>query len=396
MIPYENLLNEAQHLFSYTRQLRRDIHQHPELGFQEFRTAEVVAKELRDCGMMVTTGVATTGVVGLLEGTRSSPVILLRFDMDALPIQEENNCEYVSKNAGVMHACGHDGHVAVGLTVARILAQHRSEFPGQVKFIFQPAEEGIGGAEKMIAEGVLENPSPDFALAFHVWNHAPLGWLGLAPGAVMAAVDDFSITLTGKGGHGAMPEQAIDPIIAAAHVIAALQTVVARNVSPLLPAVISVTQMQAGSAFNVIPQSAELRGTIRTFEPDVRQTVLRRFEEVVRGVAGAMGCGCEIQVRSLAPALVNAPAVTEKVTGIARQLFTDGKIDSSFRTMGAEDMSFFLERVPGCFVFVGSASEEKGLHHPHHHPRFDFDEQALVVGTAVLTASALELLKEGG
>jgi amidohydrolase len=265
-----NIVDEANELFDYTQDLRRDFHRHPELGFKEIRTANIVNKELSNMGLEVKTGVGQTGVVALIEGKNPGPVVLIRFDMDALPIKEETNADYASTNPGVMHACGHDGHVAIGLTVARLLNKHRSEFSGTVKLVFQPAEEGLGGAEWMIRDGVLQSPQPDFALALHVWNEKPVGWIGIVPGPVMAAADTFSIKILGKGGHGAVPNLCNDPILAAAQVVNLLQGIVSRNVSPLKSAVVTVASIHGGEAFNVIPPDVELKGTLRTFEPLMR------------------------------------------------------------------------------------------------------------------------------
>ena len=387
-----DILHSAQELFEYTRDLRRDFHRHPELGFQEFRTAGVVARELNSLGLEVTTGIAKTGVVALLEGTNPGPVVLLRFDMDGLPIQEETGADYASQNPNVMHACGHDGHTAVGLTVARILVEHRSSLSGTIKLVFQPAEEGLGGASQMLAEGVLENPKPDAALAFHLWNNQPVGWLGISPGAVMAASEIFSITISGKGGHGALPDLATDPILASAQVISALQSIVARNVSPLQTAVLSVTTVHGGDAFNVIPSKVNLSGTIRTFDPAVRKMVLQRFREVVIQVAAGMGCQADVDIRPLTPAVYNDAEVTELVANTAAELFPSSPIEKRFTTMGSEDMAYLMQDVPGCYFLVGSANPQKGLDAPHHHPRFDVDEQALVSAVALMSASVMNYL----
>ncbi len=393
----ERLLEEARSLFEYTRALRRDFHMHPELGYQEIRTSTIVARELEALGLEVQRGVAKTGVVALLEGSRPGPVILLRFDMDALPIQEETAAPYASQTPGVMHACGHDGHTAIGLTVARLLHAHRHELAGTIKLVFQPAEEGLcgeemGGAEMMIAEGVLENPRPNFALALHLWNEKPLGWLGIAAGPVMAGAEWFRIRVQGKGGHGAVPHLAIDPLLAASHIVTALQSIVSRNVAPLQSAVVSVTMFHAGDAFNVIPQTAHLEGTIRTFEPQVRERVLQRFEEIVKNVSHAMECQTEIQLRPVTPAVINASDVAEQVQTVARRLLPQAELDTRpYVTMGAEDMGFVLQQVPGCYFFVGSANGEQGLNYPHHHPRFDFDEEALPRAVALMAAAALQL-----
>ena len=385
-------LLEAQSLIEYTRRLRRDFHMHPELGYQEVRTAGIVARELSELGLEVTTGIAKTGVVGMLEGGGLGPVVLLRFDMDALPITEQTGAEYASQNPGVMHACGHDGHTAVGLTVARLLHAHAAELAGTVKLVFQPAEEGLRGAELMVKEGVLENPRPDLTLAMHVWNEQPTGWLGVAPGPVMAAAEIFKVIITGKGGHGASPHLAVDPVVAAAQVITALQSIPARNVSPLKTSVISVTMLHTGEAFNVIPMSAELTGTIRTFEPGVRQVVLERFHQVIAGVSQAMGCQAEIEVTSITPPVINDPLISQRVRAVAERVLPDNPVHSDYATMGSEDMAFMMQQVPGCFFFVGSADSQRGLDAPHHHPRFDIDESALTRGAALMAAAAADFL----
>jgi amidohydrolase len=391
----KKLLQDAEALFSYTQTLRRDIHRHPELGFKEVRTAGIVAKELGDLGVEVTAGVAETGVIGLLEMEHAGPTVLLRFDMDALPIQEETGTEYASINPGVMHACGHDAHTAIGLTVARLLNERRSELGGRVKLVFQPAEEGQGGALRMVHEGVLENPRPDVALGLHVWNYMPTGWLSVTPGPVMSASEDFRVVLTGKGGHGALPHTAIDPIYAAAQVIAALQSITSRNVSPLDSAVVTVTALHAGEAFNVIPQSAELKGTIRSFTPEVRSLVLERFQQVVAGVAQALGCQASIDLREVTLAVSNDPSVTARVEQLARLLFPDAEIAQDYRTMGSEDMAYMMQDLPGCYFFLGSSDPGAGLNAPHHHPRFDIDERVLPRAAALMAAAAVDYLQQG-
>ena len=388
-----DLVSEAQLLFEYTRTLRRDFHAHPELGFQEFRTAGIVARELNALGLETHTGIAGPGLVALLEGSKPGPVILVRTDMDALPIVEKTGAAYASQNTGVMHACGHDGHTAILLTVARMLHSHRQEFAGPVKFMFQPAEEGLGGAKKMLESGVLENPKVDVALGLHLWNERPVGWFGVANGPAMAGAEIFKIKVIGKGGHGAAPHLSVDPVLAAAQIINALQGIVARNVAPLQTAVISVCTIHGGETFNVIPPVVELTGTIRTFEPEVRARVLKRFEETVRGVAGALECQVELDLQLLAPATINHRETAVVVQTAALRLFPSADIDdSNFITMGSEDFSAVLSRVPGCFFFVGSANQKKGLDASHHHPRFDFDEVVLPHAAALMTAAVLDLL----
>lgn len=387
-----DFINEAQALFETTRALRRDFHRHPELGFNEFRTAGIVTRELNDLGLEVSTGIGKTGVVALLEGARPGPVVLARFDMDALPILEETAAEYASQNPGVMHACGHDGHTAIGLTVARILEAHREELGGTVKFVFQPAEEGLGGAEAMLADGVLENPRPDYSLALHLWNDQPLGWLGVTPGPAMAASDRFQVTLSGRGGHGASPHLAIDPVLAGAQVVTALQSIVARNIDPLKSAVVTVTSLAGGDAFNVIPSTVSIRGTIRSFEPQVRSVVMERFHQVVDGVAQAMGCQAQIETWRITPAVVNDPQVTNRVQSVAERLLPDCDLDKVERTMGSEDMAYLMDDIPGCYFFIGSADAARGLNAPHHNPLFDFDEAALPRAAAMMAAAVVELL----
>jgi amidohydrolase len=387
-----DFLNEALAMFDYTQALRRDFHMHPELGFQELRTAGIVSRELNDLGLEVSTGVAETGVVAMIEGSRPGPVALLRFDMDALPIQEETGAAYASQVPGVMHACGHDGHTAIGLTVARLLHAQRQALNGSVKLVFQPAEEGLGGAARMIYEGVLDNPRPDLALALHVWNNKPLGWVGVTPGPVMAAGDTINIVVTGKGGHGALPHLAVDPVLASSQIVVGLQSIVARNISPLKTAVVTIGAIHGGEAFNVIPAAVEMKGTIRTFDPEVRTLVLERFEQIVHRTAEAYGCQAQIEVTFLTPAVVNEPRITSRVQTIVGQVLPESTLDTEDRTMGSEDMAYILQGVPGCFMFIGSANAEEQLDAPHHHPRFDFDERVLPRAAALMAAAAADFL----
>ena len=388
-----DFLKEAYDLFEFTRQWRRDFHRHPELGFQEVRTAGIVARELNQLGLEVTTGVGKTGVVALLEGVRPGPVVLLRFDMDALPIQEETGAEYSSERPGVMHACGHDGNTAIGLTVARLLEAQRGSLAGMVKFVFQPAEEGLGGAQAMIADGVLESPRPDVSLALHLWNEKPAGWLGVPAGPLMAAGELFQLRISGRGGHGAAPHLAIDPLLAAAQIITALQSIVARNVAPLKSAVISVTSVKGGEAFNVIPSTVDMKGTIRTFEPQVRALVLERLTQVVTGVAQAMGCQVEVVVQPLTPAVVNDAGVAQRIQAVAAKLLPGSIVDTTESSMISEDMAEMMQDIPGCYFLIGSANTGKGLNAAHHHPRFDFDEEVLPPAAALMASAAAEFLR---
>jgi len=282
--------------------------------------------------------------------------------------------------------------VAVGLTVAKMLYALRGELHGRVKFMFQPAEEGQGGAESMIAAGVLQSPAPKVALGLHVWNEMPVGWMGVPGGPMMAGGEIFEVTLTGKGGHGALPHQAIDPVLAGAQIVTALQGIVARNVSPFKSAVVSVTQFHTGDAFNIIPQTAQLRGTIRTFELDVREMVIARFKEVVEHVAAANRCMAEIHVNRLTPAVINDEKIAGLVAGAIRQSLPDVEVSAHYQTTGSEDFAYVLEKVPGCFFFVGSKPVDVPAY-PHHHPRFAIDEKALVLASAAMTSAVVELMK---
>jgi amidohydrolase len=388
-----DFFQEAQNLFEFTRMLRRDFHRHPEIGFNEVRTAGIVARELVQMGLEVTSGIAETGVVALLEGSKTGPVVLLRFDMDALPVFEETGAEYASLTPGIMHACGHDGHVAIGITVARMLNEIRDELPGTVKFVFQPAEEGQGGAERMIKAGVLNNPAPTHTLALHLWNEMPVGSVGFVPGAMMAGAALFSIKLTSRGGHGAIPDQTIDPIIAATQIVSALQTIVSRNISPMQSAVVSVTYIRAGETYNVIPQSAELRGTLRFFEPEVKNKLFTRLEQIIELVAKTFECQSELKITDLTPPVVNDIDLTTRLGRLAESVVPDIKVDSSYRLMVSEDMALMMEQVPGCYFLVGSANSKKGLNYGHHHPKFDFDETALPAAAALMAAAAVNILQ---
>ncbi|NBD36300.1 MAG: amidohydrolase [Chloroflexi bacterium] len=385
-----SVLDEAQQLYDQLVAWRRDLHKHPEIGLEEHRTAKFVAETLRDLGYTVETGIAHTGVVGLLENG-DGPVIMNRVDMDALPIQEENDAPYASEVPGMMHACGHDAHVAIGLGIATLMAQHQEAWRGTLKLIFQPGEEGMNGAEIMVNEGVLENPRPDKALAIHVWNMMPVGVIGAVPGSVMAAAERWQAELRGKGGHAAHPEDTVDPLVAAAHVVTALQTVVSRNVGAQETAVVTVGMLRSGDTFNVIPDTAELRGTIRTYDPEVRETVVTRVREIVEGTGQAMGCDVTLQLDALTPAVDNDAEVTHLVQSVITDLWGDDALDIEERTMGSEDAAFFMDEIPGCYIFIGSGPEG-GEGPPHHNPHFDIEEQALVNGVALVTEALCRLM----
>ncbi len=362
---------------------RRDLHAHPELRYAEHRTAARVAERLRALGLAPRTGVGGTGVTALIEGRAPGPCVLLRADMDALPLTEQNAVPYASRTPGVMHACGHDAHTAVLLGVAGVLAGRARPARGRVLLVFQPAEEGGNGALAMIRDGLLEDPPVEAAFGLHVWNHLDAGKVAVVDGPFMAAVDEFVITVRGRGGHGAMPHETRDPVLAAAQVVCALQQIVARNVSPLEAAVVTVAAIHGGSAFNVVPDEVVLRGTARAFSDAVWRALPGRIEEVATGVAAAHGCRAEVSLERLMRPTVNDPAMAERVRAAARPVVGAQNLVVE-RTMGGEDFAEVLARVPGCYFFVGSRNEAKGLVHPHHSPFFDIDEDALAIGARIL------------
>jgi amidohydrolase len=374
--------------------LRRDFHEHPELAFEEVRTSGIVAGRLRALGLEVQTGIAQTGVVGTLKGGKAgAKTLAIRADMDALPIHELNEIDYRSTVAGKMHACGHDGHTTVLLAVANLLSQRREELNGNVKFVFQPAEEVIGGAEPMLKAGALEGV--DNIIGLHLFSTYPLGRVGVRSGTTFASADKFVLRVHGKGGHGAMPESAVDPIIVAAHITTALQTLISRETSPFSPAVITVARIEAGSAFNIIPEVAELQGSLRTYSEEHRAKMVRRITELAQGIASAMNASCEVDIFDGCPPCVNDPVMTDAVRRAAEGTVGADAVDSGaeIMTTGSDDMAYFLQAVPGCYFIVGAANPDKGARYPHHHPRFNVDEDSMPIAAEVLMRTALDYLK---
>ena len=376
----------SQKEFESLVETRRDLHQHPELAFEETRTAGIVAARLSGLGLSPRISVGRTGVTA--DPGASSGRILLRADMDALPLTEATGAPYESRVPGKMHACGHDGHVAIGLAVAERLA--RSPSAGRFRFLFQPAEEGGGGAEACAADGVLDGVTAAFGL--HLWNQLPVGKIGVNRGALLAAVDEFSIEVEGRGGHGASPHETADPIVAAARVIDALQSIVSREISPLDSAVVTIGSVHGGTAFNIIPSTVRLTGTARSFTEEAGRALPEKIARVVRGTAEAAGVKARLDYRRVNRATVNDRAMAEMVIETARELFGEENVETETRTLGGEDMSVFLDRVPGCFFFVGSAPP--GGHRPHHSPDFDIDERAFALGTALFEAVALKAAQQ--
>ncbi|MGK7890767.1 MAG: M20 family metallopeptidase [Leptolyngbyaceae cyanobacterium] len=396
MLASHSIRPDIQALQTELVQWRRQLHQHPELGFQEQQTAALVCDRLSAWNIDHESGIAQTGVVAVIPGTHPGPVLAIRADMDALPIHEMNQVPYRSQRDGLMHACGHDGHTAIALGTAQYLSQHRQDLHGTVKIIFQPAEEGPGGAKPMVEAGVLKNPDVDAIIGLHVWNNLPLGTVGVRSGPLMAAVELFDCTLHGRGGHGAIPQQTVDPIVVGANVVSAIQTIVSRNLDPIVSGVVTVGKFQAGKAPNVIPDVAELAGTVRYFDPTLDGFFPQRLEQLIAGICQSYGATYELDYRQLYPPTVNHGGMAELVRSVAESVIeTPQGVVPECQTMGGEDMSFFLQQVPGCYFFLGSANAELGLNYPHHHPRFDFDETVLGTGVELFVRCVERFFKEG-
>lgn len=407
----DNVLSNAGTLEDKAIAWRHDIHQHPELGNQEYRTAALVAEHLRALGMRVETNVGTTGVVALLEGGKPGPVVALRADMDALPVQEQTGLPYASgisqayqgEHMPVMHACGHDAHVAILMAVAENLAAYREQLPGSVKFIFQPAEEGPSdyvydgerffGARLMVEQGVLENPGVDVIFGLHVTSSAPTGVIGYRGGPIMAASGDLHIRVQGRQTHGAQPWNGVDPIVASAQIINGLQTVVSRqtNLMPA-PAVVTIGTIKGGNRHNIIPDLVEMSGTIRTYGDEVQQQVNNQIRQTVEHTARATGAEAEVTIVDNYATTVNEPALTERMLPTLKRA-SGGRVFPSPLVTGSEDFSYFAQQVPGLFFFLGvTPMENMGRAAPNHSPEFLVDDQALITGIKALSALTTDYL----
>jgi amidohydrolase len=359
---------------------RRAIHAHPELAYEETRTADFVADRLTDWGLTIDRGLGKTGVVGTLA-CGSGRTVGLRADMDALPLEERNEFEHRSALPGKMHACGHDGHTTMLLGAARYLAAHR-DFAGTIHFIFQPAEEAAGGAKAMLDEGLFERFPVDAVFGMHNWPGIEVGRFALRPGPMMASIDCFDATIEGRGTHGALPHHGVDAVLAAARVIESVQSIVSRNVDPLEPAVVSVTKIHAGQAHNVIPDRVALGGAIRCFEPALRDYLRRRLEEVVVSTAAAAGATARLDYGFANPAVLNEPRATALAARVAGELVGDDRVDAQARpVLGSEDFAFMLERRPGCYLLIGNGTEDRGGCMIHN-PRYDFNDEILTLGAS--------------
>lgn len=370
---------------------RRHLHMHPEVAFHEVETSQFVFDTLSAIDGLTVTRPTKTSVLAILKTDRKGPVLMVRADIDALPILEENDVSYRSTREGQMHACGHDGHTAIVLGLATLLTRHRDQLNGEVRFIFQHAEElAPGGAEELVQLGVMNGVHQ--VIGLHLWASLETGRIGIISGAAMAAPDNFQCHIIGKGGHAAIPQDCIDPIAIGSQVVTALQQIVSRGVDPLDPLVVSVTQFISGTTFNVIPNSAFLAGTVRTFDAELRKTVPMQMERLIAGITSAFGASYEFTYEHGYRPVVNHPLLSERLRGVVARTFGPSTLIDLRPTMGGEDFSAYQQRAPGVFAFVGAGNVADGIVHPHHHPRFQIDERSLPIGLRYLTAATLDLL----
>lgn len=386
MMDIKKLVRENRELIVKTR---RDLHLIPEPAYTEKKTSTYVAEYLKKEGLDLRTGIAKYGVVGMMDTGRPGPTLMIRSDMDALPITEETGLEFASTHDGAMHACGHDGHMAMVLGAVTALNNIRDNLNGVIKFLFQPAEEGPGGAKPMIEEGVMENPTVDYSVGCHLWPAIAEGTIGVKTGPLMAAMDRFDIKIIGRGGHGAMPHLCLDALEVGTQVINSLQRIVSRQMDPLQPSVVTVGSFHAGSTFNVIPGEAEMCGTTRTFDHDIWNSWQDRIDKIVRGVCESMGATYELKYTQGYPPLLNEESMTQVVQRCAEAVIGKENVFEPEQTMGGEDMAFYLEKSKGCFFFLGVGREGCA---PIHNSKFDFNEDVLLLGAETYCRIALDLL----
>lgn len=387
MLDLRKYIRETKDLIVKTR---RDLHLIPEPAYTEKKTADYVARYLKSLKLDVHTGIARYGVVGVMDTGKPGKTLLIRSDMDALPITEETGREFASTHAGAMHACGHDGHMAMVLGAATALSKLKDKLKGTLKFLFQPAEEGPGGAKPMIEQGVMETPTVDYAVGCHLWPAIAEGTIGVKAGPLMAAMDRFDLRIIGRGGHGAMPHLCVDALEVGTQVINALQRIVSRQMDPLRPSVVTVGSFHAGSTFNVIPGEAEICGTTRTFDRDVWNTWPERLDKIIGGVCESMGAGYDLKYSQGYPPLLNDPDMAQVVAHCAQKVVGKEHVIEPESTMGGEDMAFYLEKTKGCFFFLGAGREGCA---PIHNSRFDFNEDVLLLGVETYCRIALDLLE---
>ncbi|KPL05509.1 MAG: hypothetical protein AMJ73_00500 [candidate division Zixibacteria bacterium SM1_73] len=390
----EKIKNISYQIFPTMVKLRRELHQYPELAFDEYKASERIAKELKKIGIGFKKGIAKTGVVGILNKVKKGKTVALRADMDALPIVEQTNFPYKSKNKGIMHACGHDVHMACLIGAAKILTRLKDEVPGKVKFIFQPSEEVTpGGAKPMVEAGVLKNPDVSGIFALHCDSSIPVGKIGVREGPTMAQAESFDITIIGKGGHGARPHDGVDAIVVASQVVQALQTIASRKINPLEPVVISIGKMEGGYARNIICDRVILKGTARTLNKEVAKKVPAFLKEIISGITKSAGAYFELSYYGGYPILINHPKATDLARSSIAKLFgKDAIFEIERPVMGGEDFAYYLQKVPGSFLRLGIRNPKKNAIYPWHHPKFTVDEDAIKIGSAVLAGVAFDFL----
>ncbi|WP_141430857.1 M20 family metallopeptidase [Bacillus sp. 03113] len=389
----EGLLNRLEEIFPEMVELRRYFHQYPELSFQEVNTAAKIAEYLKDLGIEVKTGVGGNGVVGYIKGGKPGKTVALRADFDALPLQDEKGVEYKSKVPGVMHACGHDAHTSTLLGIAKVLSEAKDDLNGNVVLIHQFGEEiSPGGAKPMIEAGCLDGVDAIFGT--HLWSTIPVGEIGYRSGPIMAAADKFEIKLFGKGGHGSAPHQTVDSIVLGTTIIQQLQQIVSRRVDPLKPAVLSVGKFHSGNAFNIIADSAEIEGTVRTFDTDVQDFIIAEMEKVIKTTCEGFGATYEFNFLKGYPAVVNHPAETDLIVQHAIPIIGGENVKEVTPIMGGEDFAYYLEKVPGTFILTGAGSEESGAIYPHHHPKFNIDEKSMLIAAKILLSTSIGYLNK--
>jgi amidohydrolase len=391
MIDAEKIKNLAEKYYTVGYNARSAIHKYPEIAFEEFRTSELITKTLSEY-CIENKVIAKTGVVGLIRGAKAGKTVLLRADMDALELEESASAPLRSEREGYMHACGHDGHVAGLLMAALILNELKDEICGNIKLMFQPAEESVGGAKPMIEEGLLENPEVDAAFALHLWGEAGFGEVWIKNGAVMAAPDEFRLRVIGKGGHAAHPQLTVDPIVMSANIINLFQQIISRRRDPVLPAVITIGSIHAGEAFNIIPTHADLVGTLRTFDKETRAMIVAEMEKAVSAVTSAWGGSYDLKILERYPAVLNDPAMSDIARkSAAKVVGSDNVKDPGVPNMGGEDFAFIANTVPSAYIFVGIKKDEMIL---HHNPNFGFDSEILKISAAVISQTAVDFLEE--
>lgn len=383
-----------ENIFQELVDIRRDFHMYPELSEKEFRTSQKICEYLDKWNIEYIKDVAETGVVAIIRGKEQGLTVGARADIDALPVEEINDLDFKSLNKGVMHACGHDVHTAIHLGVAKILKEMEDEISGNIKIFFQPAEETIGGAERMIKEGVLKNPDVDYTLSLHVMPNLDAGYVQLKYGKVNAATNEFSIKIEGKSSHAAYPEGSVDPIVIGGHIIVGLQTLVSRNVSPLNSVVLTIGQIKGGIKNNIIPNQVTMSGTLRTLDPDTRVYAKRRLEEIAENTAIAYGGKASVEITDGYPALINNDGVVDVLKEVAEEVLGEDKLSfKEFPSMGADDFAFFCEETKGAYYLLGCGDKSKGITEPIHSDKFMVDEECIKTGVLLQVETLLRLLK---